>query len=263
MTIDINRAANFLADLRIAQREIDAIPSFSRPPDMATAYAVQDALVARMLADNDGKRIGYKIACTNDIAQQLLQIDHPLFGQMLSHTSFVSPALFAEHEFRVCIIEVEFGFRMGADLPHSQDAYNADSIAPFIEAILPSIEIIDHRFIDWSTVGAPSVAADNAMHGAWVHGSAVTDWQQMDLGNHKVSLTVNDEFVSAGTGAAVLGHPLNALAWLANELQQYDKQLQAGDLITTGVCMDIYTAQAGDRVLADFGEIGAVALSLT
>lgn len=263
MPIDFNRAANFLADLRIAQREIDAIPSYSRPPDLEAAYAVQDALVERMLADYNGERLGYKIACTSDLAQQLLQVDHPIFGQTLSHSSFASPALFTEQEFRSCIIEAEFAFRMAADVPIREAVYDAESIAQFVDAILPSIEIIDHRFIDWSTVGAPSIAADNAIHGAWVYGNAVTEWQGFDLLTHEATLTVNGEQILQGTGEAVLGHPLKALAWLANELQKYGKQLKAGELITTGVCMDVYRAQSGDRVAADFGEIGMVELSVT
>lgn len=261
MPIDVTRSATFLADLRIAQREIDAIPSFSRPTSLNEAYAVQDALVERMLADNDGQRIGYKIACTSQIAQDMLQITHPLFGQTLSHSSLLSPALFTESEFRVCIIEVEFAFRLSANVP--VQSYDASSITKFVEAVLPSIEIIDHRFMDWSTVGALSVAADNAMHGAWVYGNAVTEWQALDLLSHEATLTVNGEQVSQGTGAAVLGHPLNALAWLANELPKYGRQLKAGELVTTGVCMDVYTAQAGDHIVADFGEIGTAEMVLS
>jgi 2-keto-4-pentenoate hydratase len=66
--------------------------------------------------------------------------------------------------------------------------------------------------------------------------------------------------VRRGNGAAVLDHPLNVIAWLANELPKYGKQLKRGDFITTGVVCDVYPAQEGDRMTADFGEMGRVDL---
>ncbi|MEZ4673785.1 MAG: fumarylacetoacetate hydrolase family protein [Caldilineaceae bacterium] len=255
-------AGDYLAGLRFSRRQIESIPAAIRPTDLDTAYAIQDVVVKRLLAREGGHRIGYKIACTSKGAQEMLHVPHPLYGQMLSFSSHTAPATVRRADFTQCVIEAEFGFRMATDVPASPTDYTAETIVPFIDTILPAIEIVNFRFVDWTVVGANAIAADNAIHGAWVYGEPVTQWQQLDLAAHKVTLTVNDRQFDTGTGAAVLGHPLNALAWLANELPRHSKQLRQGDAVTTGVCMDVYFAEAGDRVTADFGPLGKVELQL-
>ena len=268
---ELIHAGDYLAGLRFNKRQIEAIPAAIRPTDLDTAYAIQDVMVKRLLTREGGQRIGYKIACTSKGAQEMLHVDGPLYGQMLSFSTHAAPAKLRRRDFTSCVIEAEFGFRIGADqqradqpeyLPHAAQPYTATTIGPFIAAILPGTEIVNFRFVDWTVVGAPSIAADNAIHGAWIYGEAVADWQQFELTTHQVTLTVNDKQFDSGTGAAVLDHPLNALAWLANELPRHGKQLAGGDLVTTGVCMDVYFAEAGDRLCADFGALGKVELSI-
>ncbi len=253
-------AGDYLAGLRFSGRQIEAMPAAIRPTDLETAYAIQDVVVGRLLARQGGQRIGYKIACTSKGAQEMLHVAGPLYGQMLSFSSYAAPTTLPRADFTQCVIEAEFGFRMATDLPPSTTPYTAETIVPFVATMMPGIEIVNFRFTDWTVVGAPSIAADNAIHGAWVYGAAVTDWQQFDLATHAVTVTVNDQPFDHGTGAAVLGHPLNALAWLANTLPYYGKQLRQGDAVTTGVCMDVYFAAAGDRLVADFGVLGRVEL---
>ena len=102
--------------------------------------------------------------------------------------------------------------------------------------------------------------ADNAIHGAWIVGEPYAAWRDLDLAAHEVRLIVNGQVITQGNGAAVLGHPLNVMAWLANELPKYGSALKAGDRVSTGVCTDVYGGKAGDRVRADFGVLGGVDL---
>ncbi len=266
MTSDIEpstSAANFLIDLRAKPRQVAALPAAFRPANLAAAYQVQDHLVDALLRHQGGQRIGYKIACTNEIAQRQLQVAAPLFGQLLSSSSYASPTTLNPNDFTVRIIEVEFAFQMAQDVPIFAALYTKTSIAAFIGMALPGIEIVNHRFEDWAKVGAPSIAADNAIHGAWVHGTPYADWRRLDLAQHKARLLVNGATVRQGQGSAVLGHPLNVVAWLANELPRYGKQLKAGDFITTGVISEIYLAQPGDQLRADFGGLGVVEVAFT
>jgi 2-keto-4-pentenoate hydratase len=76
-----------------------------------------------------------------------------------------------------------------------------------------------------------------------------------------VSVARNDELVTTGSGAAVLGHPLNVMAWLADELPRFGIRLQRGDVVTTGVATDVFEADAGDSCVADFGPFGTVAVA--
>jgi len=86
------RTANFFADLRLTARSTDAIPDALRPRDFTSAYCAQELLVARLLARYGGASVGYKIACTSALAQRMLKVDAPLYGQLISSRVRASPA---------------------------------------------------------------------------------------------------------------------------------------------------------------------------
>jgi 2-keto-4-pentenoate hydratase len=258
----VSSAAAFLDDLRARPHAIHALPTDLQPNDLTTAYQIQDALVNRLLERNGGQCIGYKAACTSLLAQQQLNVPGPLFGQLLSFSTQPQPATFDASGHLVSIIELEFGVRIGVAPPRTSVPYTAATIAPFISAVLPAIEIVSHRFVDWTKAGALAIAADNAIHGAWVHGAPCTDWRDLDLAAHEATLSVNGAAFCRGQGKNALGSPLNVAAWLANQLPIFGRQLKAGDYITTGVVCDVYMAQRGDVIEADFGVIGRVELTI-
>ena len=136
-------------------------------------------------------------------------------------------------DFTVRCTEAEFAFEMAEDVP-AGPTYTAESIKEFIGTALPSIEIVDHRYHNWQVVGAPSLLADNAIHGAWVVGEPYAGWREIDFATHPVALTINGQRTLTGTGAAVLGNPLTVVAWLANELPRFGRRFRRGDRITTG-----------------------------
>ena len=76
-----------------------------------------------------------------------------------------------------------------------------------------------------------------------------------------VSVARNGTVVTTGSGAAVLGHPLNVMAWLADELPRFGLQLRRGDVVTTGVATDVFEAAGGDTCVADFGPFGTVSVA--
>ncbi|HJZ91367.1 MAG TPA: hypothetical protein VKE40_10880 [Gemmataceae bacterium] len=255
----VTAACEYLYELRQTRRPVAALPADIVPRSLPEGYEVQDHLVRRLLDKSAGRPIGYKIACTSELAQRALGVDAPFFGILMSQSSHTSPARLRGADFTVRCAEAEFGFEMAADVP-AGPTYTADTIREFIGAALPSIEIVDHRYHDWQAVGAPSLLADNAIHGAWVAGEPYAGWRDIDFARHPVKLIVNGERTFPGSGAAVLGSPLNVVAWLANELPRFGRRLRRGDRVTTGVTTDIYLARPGDRLAADFGPLGRVAL---
>jgi 2-keto-4-pentenoate hydratase len=259
----ISKAAEFIADLRFALRQEPQIPQTFRPENLAAGYAVQEGVVNRLLKKYDGRAIGYKVACTNKLAQELLGTDTPFYGRLLSPFAYQSPARLNARDFSMRVIEAEFSFQLAGDLPREGAPYDRESVADAVAAILPSIEIVDTRYTVWTAVPLPSLISDNGCNGGWVRGNATEAWRQLDLASHEVRLRVNGEEKLSGSGAAVLGHPLNSLVWLANTLCEQGKALKAGDLVSTGVCTDIYLAEPGDQIVADFGTLGTVAISFT
>jgi len=249
-------AARLLSRARIQHARLTELPESVRPRSIDEAYHCQSGVVRQLLDHYGGRIAGYKIACTNTIAQRQLSVDGPFSGNLLSAFCFDSPAHVTADQFFMRVVEAEFGFRMARDLPPISRPRTRDEVAEAVEGVIPGIEIVDSRFNDWTTIGALSLIADNACNAAWVKGDIVADWRNIDLAAQPVKLSVNGKLVREGSGSAVLGHPLNALEWLANSLASRDMGLQAGQFVTTGVTTEVYMGQQGDWITADFGALG-------
>jgi 2-keto-4-pentenoate hydratase len=256
----VGQAATALLDMRATRRVVPDLPPPLRPRTLTDAYAIQDRVVAALVAQAGGRPIGYKVACTNAIAQAALQIDRPVFGRLMSHTTSPTGTTLAADQFTRRVIEAEFAFRIGVDVEPVAGGHTQATIAGHIDALIPGIEIVDYRFESWA-VGALRIAADNAIHGWWLRGDPVTDWGGHDLAAAAVSVARHGELVTTGSGEAVLGHPLNVMAWLADELPRFGLQLCRGDIVTTGVATDVFEAGAGDSCVADFGLFGRVTVA--
>jgi len=247
---------NFLTLARFARRRIAGIPEESKPSDTAGAYKLQRA-VTEHWATQLGGFAGYKIACTSEIPQRQLGIEEPYYGRLFNSSVYDSPAELDSSQFFMRVVEPEFGFLIERDLPDG--GYSQDDMATAVAGVVPAIEVVDSRYDDWEKVGANSLIVDNAVHGAWVKGALSADFG--NLAEHTVSLIANGVEVTSGKGSAALGHPLKALAWVANALPKYGLSLKKGDWVTTGVVTGLYYATAGDHLVADFGSLGNVALS--
>lgn len=241
---------------------ITEVPAELHPSDMAAAYRIQAELVDAFASADGAQPIGYKVALTSATAQQLVGHDAPVFGTMVSTSFWAGPAELGAADFTTRIVETEFGFRIGRDVPAG--AYTRDRIAPYVDAVIPSIELVDHRFAALDAAPATVLTADNAIHGGWVIGEPVTGWPIDGLDTHAVALRVDGDEVLTGSGDRVMGHPLEVLAWLATELPRHGRRLRAGDYVTTGLATDgIHDAAPGQTVVADFGALGRVSATFT
>jgi len=256
----IESGARLLSQARIQHVRLARLPEPVRPRTTDEAYGCQADVVRQLVDHYGGHVIGYKIACTNTIAQRQLNVDGPFSGNLMSAFCFDSPAGVTANQFFMRVVEAEFGFRMARDLPPVSGTRDRDEVAAAVEGVIPGIEIVDSRFDDWTTIGALSLIADNACNAAWVKGALLKDWRGIDLAAQAVRVTVNGKVAREGSGSAVLGHPLNALEWLANSLNLRGAGLQAGQYITTGVTTEVYMAERGDRITAEFGAVGTAEL---
>ena len=254
--MDTAAAAGELLAMRAEQRIEPDLPGDLRPSTLDEAYAIQAEVIAGL---RYGDPIGYKCACTSAVAQEALAIDRPVFGRLLEVSTSPGGSRLDPGRFVHRVVEAEFGFRIGDDVEPIEGGHTAETIAHFIDAVIPAIEIVDYRYESWA-VGALQVAADNAIHGWWVHGQPVEEWRHLDLGQVPVTVERNGSVETTGSGANVLGHPLTVMAWLADELPRFGLALQAGDFVTTGVTTDVFEAEPGDRIVAHFDDLGSVAL---
>ncbi len=156
----ISEAARLISSARRNRAPLRALSADVAPPDEAEGYRTQRA-VHDLLLPHCGTIVGFKIGCTSAVMQQYLDIPHPCSGGVFAsgvHDSGVS--LRAADYVRVGV-ECEIAVRLGRDLASSQAPFTADHVARAIEAYLPAIEIVDDRYIDWQTLGAPTLIADD------------------------------------------------------------------------------------------------------
>ena len=259
-------SSTFFHSIRRGLTRSRNIPDEVRPDGLADGYAAQSELVESIIACDGGSLIGYKVACTNAHAQELLSVDFPVFGRLLSSSCWQSGRTLKAGSFPMLALEPEFAFVIARDVPDtgpSRAAWSRDSIVPFVGDMMPAIELVGHGFEHWDVYDAPSLVADNAVHQGWVHGPANSGWREINLADCRVRLWVDDVVQRVGSGRNVLGHPMNVIAWLANALPEHGHRLCAGDQIITGVSTDIYPANAGERIRADFGSLGSVELTIS
>ncbi len=251
------RAAELLLQARRGRRPIAALPADCKPGSLDEGYQIQDAFV-----ELTGKVVaGFKIGATSERAQDFLEIDAPFAGCVLQGNLHDSPATLFAGDFIFRLIEPEFAFRLGRELPPRAAAYGLPEVADAVESLHPAIELVTSGLEDWRTQGAAALIADNGVDGGLVLGPACRDWRGLDLPAHAVSLAVNGAPAGDGFGANALGNPLAALAWLANHLSKRGRGLEAGQVVTTGVVTPFVELDAGDRAIADFGSLGTVELT--
>jgi len=251
----IEEAAKTIWSTWHQNQRIGALPISCRPATRAEGYLVQ-AQVARLSAQ---KTFGWKIAATSKAGQKHIGVDGPLAGRLLEKRVFLSGAKVSLTNNIMNVIEAEFAFRMGQDLPPRKAPYSQDEVIAAVASLHPAIEIPDSRYDEFVSAGAAQLIADNACASYFVLGAAtVVDWRQVDLSRHRVTAHINGKLAREGIGENVLGDPRIALTWIANELSLTGDMLRAGETITTGTCIIPAPVTAGDHVLADFGAFGRV-----
>ena len=238
----------------------DTLPDRCLPPTLAKGYAVQ-----RAMAEISGKAVvGWKIAATSAAGQRHIRVRGPIAGRLFEGRVHRSPTGMAFGTNRLAVAEAEFAFTMSRDLPAREEPYTVEEVTAAVATLHPAVELPDSRFEEFTRIGGPQVAADNAFAHEFVIGPATgTDWRAIDLAAHPVTLSIDGREVTAGTGADVLGSPCEALAWLANNHALQGASLRAGEVVTTGVCGRPAAIAAGNHVVADFGAIGVAEVTLT
>ncbi|HSA80850.1 MAG TPA: fumarylacetoacetate hydrolase family protein, partial [Geminicoccaceae bacterium] len=252
----IREAVERLVESRRTGNALPGFPESCRPETLADGYAVQDAFVKAWMQPV----AGWKVGCTAVETQQLFGIGEPFYGPVLAPVVFRSPAALPAADFAMRGIECEFTFRLMADSEPREKPYRVEEAAERVSAPIPAIEVVSPRLDHPVRHGAPSAIADCGVNGALVLGSVTLDWQALDLATHAVRLEVDGERKAAGTGALVLGHPLNVLAWFVNRYTGSGRTLPAGQIVSTGTTTGLLMLEPGQTAVGDFGALGKVEL---
>ena len=230
-----------------------------RPPRSSQeAYAIQHEIAA--LCGQPAR--GFKVGSTSLEAQRLLGTNEPGSGLLLAPYVYESPARISIAPAHTPAVEGEFAFRLGRDLPPRAAPYAIDEIADAVAAVAGAIEVVGTRFSGGlAGKGRWLVTADCGANIAFVGGPWRHDLRGLDLKAHPVAMTINGALRGAGTGARALGDPMNVLLWLANQQSAAGRGLKSGEIVSTGTCTGLDPVRPGDRVQADFGDLGTVEIS--
>lgn len=243
-----------------ARANLTPIPAFTeaRPElGLMDGYAIQEHLVA-LLLENGEEISGYKLGLTSKAMQELVGVDRPDFGPVFASTVFNDGAITDVTTFIAPRMEAEIGIILGEDLS-GPNCTPADARRAAAGAVA-SLEIVDSRIKDWKIKLADTVG-DLASNGAIALSSNVVPLD-FDLRLVGMVFSKNGQLVATGAGAAALGDPLAAVAWLANTLAPMGITLKAGHVIMTGALHAMVTVEPGDTFRADFDRLGPVTISM-
>lgn len=259
----IARAAERLARARLDGGLVGPLPVDCRPSTEDEGYAIQDALHVRLSEAGLGAVVGRKIGATTSQMQAYLGVDHPCAGGIQAANVFHEHATFRHRDFRRVGVECEIAVRLGRALGPGDAPFDRSKVAGAVEAVLAAIEVVDDRYSDFRSLGTPMLIADDFFHAACVLGDEVQDHAGLDLAAASGRMAVNGEDVASGRGRDVLGHPYEALAWLASLMARRGQGLRAGDIVLLGSLVPPRWLEPGDaaRIAIDgLGEIGAAFL---
>lgn len=260
--VDIEIAAETLARARATARRIDDLPAKARPSTPEEGYAIQHRL-HDMLSDlGFGAVAGHKIGCTTTVMQEYLKIDHPCAGKIMRSMVFDNDATYSSA--RLCRpgVECEIAVRLAHDLPGAAEPYSRETVAAAVGAAMASIELVDERWTDFTRLPAPHLIADDFFNAGCVLGPEVAI-DPMTLDRLTGRMHVNGESIGEGVGSDILGHPLDALAWLANLRAGQGDPLKRDSFVTLGSIVKTRWIEKGDRVEMAIDGLGAAALSLS
>lgn len=217
------------------------------------AYQVQNDVLA--LKEENGEKLqGYKISLTSKETQDLFKSDSPLYGQMTDVTVKTAVSL---SDYNEPLLEAELVFLV------QEDVNGEDSDEEVMRKCLvaPGIEVPDGRYEDWfPKTTFYEVIADGAVNGAVVYGQA-KQYSYEALGNVEGVLYLNNQEVKRGNSTEVLGHPVNAVKWLAKTLEERGDKLKAGRFVSSGTFFLPERLEAGDYKVTYEG-VGEVTLTV-
>lgn len=229
------------------------------PVDADGAYAVQT--INTRFWEAQGRRIvGRKAGLTAKAVQTQLGVDQPDFGVLFDDMAVADGGTLDPARAMQPKAEAEIAFVLAKDLPDPDTT--PQMVADAVATVHAAIEIVDSRIADWKITFADTVA-DNGSSAFFVLADAGLPLAGLDLEGAAMEMTVNGATASTGVGAAALGNPLNAAAWLARTLARRGEPLKAGDILLAGALGPMVALNPGDHVRAIVGGLGEASFTYT
>lgn len=240
--ISADKASAWLFEQHETRQRFAGVKPWPAAPDEAFAYAVQEGLLARRRTKSGDSVGGYKIGLTTPRMQTLCRGDRPISGVMFQQGMRQAPARVALGDFVHLGIESELAVRITRPLPDNAAPITRADVAASVGEMAAAFELIEDRHANYSTLDWLWMAAENSWHAGLVLGPAVPVENVADLPG---VLAIDGVEVDRGSTRDVLGHPFDAVAWLANHSRARGMRIEPGHWISTGSIATIRFAEAG------------------
>lgn len=255
------RAAQHLFEAHERRERFAPLPAELAPKTQEEAYAIQDAFVA-LRAQELGAIVGYKVALTSEAMRRFAGVEQPQGGALLEATLRRTPASVRAGDYGRLLVEFEIAVEMAEDLPAADAPFSRERVAQAVGAVMPALELADDRNADYAELRRHpfELIADNAWNEGAVLGYPIKHWEGIDLGAARGVASINGQVVGEGRGADALGHPFNAVAWIADHLAAHGRGLLRSDVVITGSLVATQFPKAGDFIRFSVEGLGEVEL---
>lgn len=254
----IEGLASILIEARTEGRSVDEIPAEVVPVDVVEAQSVDDRVAAR----TGWPVLGWKIGCTSEHAQKLLGSPGPFAGRVYSvfdsGVELSGDQLCSEPH-----LEGEFAFTLGRDLEPAgpESAHDRQTVLAAVTDVRPAIEVVGGRYSRFIGMPLPLLIADAGSNTHLILGEPAEGVELGDLRSAGAEMRIDGSVAGRGTGADVLGDPVEALVWLANHLSDRNIGLGEGQTVTTGTATQVTHLPIGATATAVFDGIGSVSVT--
>ena len=259
MALSIAKVANYLAQVDKARAVVGRWPAQFETDDERLAYKVQDAFLKKQMV-KQGPLAGYKIALTSPQILQQTGLKGPCYGPIRKKRVFEHKASVRADRWTRLGVELEVVFVMGRDVPKPKTPYDKDSIAEYVGEARAGFELIEDRGADYTKLSVNGLIMDVGWNGGSLIGKHNKNWRNLDIGNLNGTISFDGQEVRAGHSGDVLGHPLNALAWLANKLGEHGKTLKKGAIVSSGSMVACQFVPPGSTAVGKIEGLGEVTL---
>jgi 2-keto-4-pentenoate hydratase len=252
------RAAEHIVNLRLKHQVLDGLPEAWRPHTMAEGYLIQSFAHRYLIAAGFGSIAGYKIGCTTPVMQEKLGVDHPCAGAIFSAELREGRADLLRTDFHKPLVECEIAIRLRREVSTAELPVTVEAVADAVDACMTAMELIDDRYGLPDLLGPAILTADDFYGAGCVLAPPVANWRRLDLAAMRGRIIINGETRGEGRGADAMGHPFNAVAWLATNLAARGEALHSGQVVLTGSIVRSEPVNRGDQVRITIDGLGEV-----
>ncbi|MDF1819804.1 MAG: 2-oxo-3-hexenedioate decarboxylase [Immundisolibacteraceae bacterium] len=246
--------AEFLENAELEAREVVKITDEYPDLTLTEAYEINDLIRDRKLARGT-KQVGFKMGLTSKAKMDQMGVNRPGFGYLFDYFAIPDGGEINTAELIHPKVEPEIAVVLKTALK-GPGCTIADVFAA-IDFVLPAMEVIDSRYENFR-FDLVSVIADNSSSSRFVTGGQSATVDEIDMKTMGVVMEINGEVVALGAGAAVIGHPANAVAMLANSLAEKGEEVPAGSFIMTGALTAAQAVKPGDSVTVSYQGLGSI-----